>query len=110
MARNCGNQPARTKQSSRDPSSQKGGLSRGLSLPVVPPVEEGANPPMVDAFAVLAGERNESADADGEDDEWDTVQFDANARDILGDFGLDDEEALPEEGDFWFDDVRDLDD
>jgi hypothetical protein len=43
-------------------------------------------------------------DSDTEDgDELDALEFDPKARDILGDFGLDDDEALPDESDFWFD-------
>ena len=47
------------------------------------------------------------------DDEYgdlDDLEFDPNARDILGDFGLDDEEAVPEESDFWFERDDDLED
>ncbi|MEX2188566.1 MAG: hypothetical protein WD875_17290 [Pirellulales bacterium] len=39
------------------------------------------------------------------DDDLDVQSFDPNAGDVLGDFGLDDEEAVPEADDFWFDDA-----
>jgi hypothetical protein len=41
---------------------------------------------------------------DGLDDNLDDDQFDPNAGDFLGDFGLDDDEAVPDRNDFWLDD------
>jgi hypothetical protein len=38
-------------------------------------------------------------------DELDSLVFDPAVRDFLGDFGLDDDEAVPEQGDFCFDDA-----
>jgi hypothetical protein len=43
-------------------------------------------------------------------DDLDTMEFDPTARDTLGDFGLDDDEALPEDSDFWFDPDEALED
>ncbi len=44
------------------------------------------------------------------EDDLDAESFDPNARDFLGDFGLDDEETVPEVEDFWFDDADRFDD
>lgn len=52
------------------------------------------------ADRVAGGVLDETKDVDVD---LDDLEFDPNARDILGDFGLDDEEAVPEESDFWFD-------
>jgi hypothetical protein len=46
----------------------------------------------------------------GDDDDLDVPSFDPAERDILADFGLDDEEAYPEVNDFPFDDSDRVDD
>lgn len=54
--------------------------------------------------------RNDPDDSDPDDSDLDDSdlddddQFDPNAVDVLGDFGLDDDEAIPDHNDFWFDD------
>lgn len=86
------NTPRQNSHTRRDPQSRR--ASDPESPAEITPDD---NPPTAGV------ERN--ADLDGEGDtDLDDLDYDPNARDFLGDFGLDDEEALPEESDFWFDD------
>lgn len=59
-------------------------------------------------FDEQTGTRNPGLDRDTEDDsdsDPDDDQFDPDAVDFLGDFGFDDDEAIPDRNDFWFDDL-----
>jgi hypothetical protein len=57
-----------------------------------------------------SGQGNGPGGHDDDDDDLDSAEFDPNAVDAFGDFGLDDEEAVPDEDDFWFDDADRHDD
>lgn len=45
-----------------------------------------------------------------DEDDLDLQTFDPLAGDVLGDFGLDDDEAVPDADDFWFEDEDRFDD